>query len=76
MVETGKYLFTTAQYILKTYVPPPKLAVGHLVCWSSVSVNLIISHGLVGFPALIARITLYGVDNAVLHLLHDTDMVA
>ena len=56
--------------------PPPRLAVGFLVGWRSVSVNLIISHGIVGLPALIAGVALHGVDHTVLHLLHDAHMVA
>ena len=45
------------------------------VGWRSVTVNLVIPHGIMGLPALIARVALYGVDHTVLHLFHDTHMV-
>ena len=39
----------------------------------SVPINLIMPHGIMGLPALIAGVALYGVDNTVFH---DAHMVA
>ena len=46
-----------------------------LIGWRAVPVNLEIAHGVAVFPAPIAGVALYGVDKAVLHLLHDAHMV-
>ena len=50
-------------------------AAGVLIGRSSVPVNLIVPHGIVGLPAPVARVDLHRVDNPVLHLLHDANVV-
>ncbi len=54
---------------------PPIMAAGLLIGWSSIPEDLIVSDGIPIFPAAIAGVALYGVDDAVLHLFHDTNVV-
>ena len=58
------------------FAPTSKLMVRILVRRTSVSVNLIMPHGIMGLSALIAGVALHGIDHTVLHLLHNAHMVA
>ncbi len=54
---------------------PPIMAAGLLIGWRPVPVDLIMSDGIPIFPAAIAGVALYGVNDAILHLFHDTNVV-
>ena len=51
------------------------MAAGLLISRSSVPINLIIANRIVGLPAPVAGVALYGVDDTVFHLLHNAHMV-
>ena len=55
------------------YQPQKRLA--FLIGGCPIPINLIMPHGIVILPASIAGVALYGVDDTVLHLLHDAHMV-
>ena len=48
---------------------------GQLICWCSVSVDLIVSNRIAVLAAAIAGVALDGVDTAILHFLHDANMI-
>ncbi len=45
------------------------------VCRCTVPINLIMAYGITVLPAAIAGVALYGVNGAILHLFHDTNVV-
>ena len=55
------------------YQPQKRLAC--LMGRSSVPINLIVPHGIVGLPAPVAGVALHGVDDTIFHFLYDTYMV-
>lgn len=58
---------------------PAVFATGSFLCeliyWGSIPINLIITNRVTVLTAAIAEVTLDSVDAAILHLLHDTNMV-
>ena len=50
-------------------------AAGFLVGWGAITVNLIMAYGIAVLPATIAGVALHGVNDSVLHFLHNAHMI-
>ena len=54
----------------------PLKAAGFLIRRDAVAADLVVAHGVLHLPATVAGVALYGVDDAILALLHDADVIA